>query len=240
VRGDKVREALPRAVLFDLDDTIISNSRVTPAIWVEVCDKLAPQELASDLVTAVQESSQWFWSESTRHRRGRLNPQTASLEIVQTAFDRLGADAPPSLVGEIAETYRARREEAASLFPGAVETLGRLRNAGVRLALITNGSAKGQRRKVERFELAGYFDCIVIEGEFGVGKPDERVYLHALAQLSARPSEAWMVGDNLEWEIAVPQRLGLRGVWVDWAGNGLPESTDVRPDRIVRAISELV
>jgi putative hydrolase of the HAD superfamily len=240
VRGDKVREALPRAVLFDLDDTIISNSRVTPAIWVEVCDKLAPQELASDLVTAVQESSQWFWSESTRHRRGRLNPQTASLEIVQTAFDRLGADAPPSLVGEIAETYRARREEAASLFPGAVETLGQLRNAGVRLALITNGSAKGQRRKVERFELAGYFDCIVIEGEFGVGKPDERVYLHALAQLSARPSEAWMVGDNLEWEIAVPQRLGLRGVWVDWAGNGLPESTDVRPDRIVRAISELV
>ncbi len=240
MRGDKVREALPRAVLFDLDDTIISNSRVTPAIWVEVCDKLAPQELASDLVTAVQESSQWFWSEPTRHRRGRLNPQTASLEIVQTAFDRLGADAPPSLVGEIAETYRARREEAASLFPGAVETLGRLRNAGVRLALITNGSAKGQRRKVERFELAGYFDCIVIEGEFGVGKPDERVYQHALAQLSARPSEAWMVGDNLEWEIAVPQRLGLRGVWVDWAGNGLPESTDVRPDRIVRAISELV
>ena len=91
---------------------------------------------------------------------------------------------------------------------------------GVKLALITNGSAEGQRGKVVRFELERFFGCIVIEGEFGVGKPDERVYKHALAALATDPEDAWMVGDNLEWEVAVPQRLGLRGIWVDWAGGG--------------------
>ena len=48
-----------------------------------------------------------------------------------------------------------------------------------------------------------------------------------------------MVGDNLEWEVAVPQSLGMVGVWVDFAGKGLPYATKVKPDYIVRSISEL-
>jgi hypothetical protein len=31
-----------------------------------------------------------------------------------------------------------------------------------------------------------------------------------MAALSVEPSETWIVGDNLEWEVAAPQRLGLR------------------------------
>ena len=155
--------------------------------------------------------------------------QVASNEILQMAFDQLGADVPSSLVSEIAETYRVEREEAASPFPGAIDTLIQIRKSGARLALITNGGSEGQRYKIDRFGIAPLVDYILIEGEFGVGKPDEKVYLHALDQLGAKPAEAWMVGDNLEWEIAAPQKLGIRGIWVDWAGNGLPESTTVRP-----------
>ena len=49
-----------------------------------------------------------------------------------------------------------------------------------------------------------------------------------------------MVGDNLHWEIAAPQALGIKGVWVDWKGTGLPADTDVVPDRIFRSYTELV
>ena len=41
-------------------------------------------------------------------------------------------------------------------------------------------SPEQQRDKIERHRLAGFFDVIVIEGEFGAGKPDEVVYRHAL------------------------------------------------------------
>jgi putative hydrolase of the HAD superfamily len=124
-------------------------------------------------------------------------------------------------------------------FPGAIETLVWLRERGVRSALLTNGAAEAQRAKLERFGLPGYFDCVVIEGEFGVGKPDERVYHHALEQLRAAPDETWMVGDNLEWDVAAPQRLGLSGVWVDCFARGLPEDSPVRPNWILRRLSEL-
>jgi putative hydrolase of the HAD superfamily len=48
-----------------------------------------------------------------------------------------------------------------------------------------------------------------------------------------------MVGDNLEWDVAAPQRLGLRGVWVDRAGTGLAAGSTVRPHRIIREFWEL-
>ena len=53
-----------------------------------------------------------------------------------------------------------------------------------------------QRGKIQRFGLEPCFDYILIEEEFGVGKPDERVYLHAIGQLDTHPSKSWMVGDN--------------------------------------------
>ena len=49
-----------------------------------------------------------------------------------------------------------------------------------------------------------------------------------------------MVGDNLEWEVAAPQRLGIFGIWFDAACKGLPRDTHIKPDRIVASLSELL
>ena len=126
------------------------------------------------------------------------------------------------------------------LFPGVPDALARLRSRGVPLALVTNGDRRQQRRKIEQYDLARYFDVMVIEGEFGCGKPEEAVYRHALAALGTRPEDAFMVGDHLEWDVGAPQRLGVRGVWVDGAGTGLPDQSPVVPHRIIRAFTDLV
>jgi len=126
-------------------------------------------------------------------------------------------------------------------FPGALDTLVALRQAGMPMALLTNGDAAGQRAKIERFDLAHFFDCIVVEGEFGVGKPDARVYEHALAALGApRGRETWMVGDNLAADVGGAQALGLTGIWVDWEGAGLPTDAAAQPDHSIRRIAELL
>jgi putative hydrolase of the HAD superfamily len=98
----------------------------------------------------------------------------------------------------------------------------------------------GQCRKVKRFGLKDYFDYIIIEGDFGIGKPDERVFKQVLLELNTTAEAAWMVGDSLAFDITGGKNAGLSTVWVDWQGTGLPEPTPVRPDRIVRSIAELV
>jgi putative hydrolase of the HAD superfamily len=127
-----------------------------------------------------------------------------------------------------------------ALFPGAVAALEQLRQQGTRLALVTNGDRRHQRRKIDDNGIARFFEVVVIEGEFGVGKPDSAVYRQALRALGAAPTEAWMVGDHLVFDVDAPQQLGLRGVWMDRGGRGLPADSAVRPHRIIRSLDELI
>jgi putative hydrolase of the HAD superfamily len=83
------------------------------------------------------------------------------------------------------------------------------------------------------------FDVVLIEGELGYGKPDRRIYELALSRLRRSPADTWMVGDNLEWDVAAPQELGIYGIWVDASGKGLPAGSSIRPDRVVQSILEL-
>ncbi len=240
-RGD-VSGRLPAAILFDLDDTILDDSGAMESCWREAC-AMGAAKLGSvqggELWAAIEKQRNWYWSDPRRHREGRMDLRAASRRIVQTALSELGVGSA-ELGEEIADRYRDLREERLCLVPGALETLEELRARGVRLGLMTNGSAGGQRAKIERFGLARWFDHIVIEGEFGAGKPDTRVYEAVLAGVSANPAETWSVGDNLEWDVGAPQRLGVYGIWVDVAGDGLPAGTNVSPDRIVGSIREII
>lgn len=229
-------------MLFDLDDTILAFDVVADRVWETICNDFASRidgVTPDAMLRAVQDQRRWYWSDPARHRTGRLDLDRSRLEVVSGAFSRLGVDSK-EMVKEIADVYAVQREESVRPFDGALETLQSLKSADVRLALVTNGNGRYQRSKVERFGLARFFDCVLIEGEFGLGKPDERVYRHALGELGAAPADAWMVGDNLEWEVAAPQRLGMYAVWVDSRKTGLPTSTKVRPDRIILALPELL
>jgi putative hydrolase of the HAD superfamily len=53
------------------------------------------------------------------------------------------------------------------------------------------------------------------------------------------PEDVWMVGDNLEWDVAGAQAVGITGIWVDFLSKGLPESGPVQPDRIIYSITQL-
>ncbi len=233
---------LPKAILLDLDDTILADSVNAAHCWQVVCKNAAAELSGSQpqaLLAEIDKARKWYWSDPGRHRRGRFDIVMAWQEIVDIALLRLKINSP-ELAQRIAEDHLAQRREMLRPFPGALETLGCLRERSVRLALVTNGSASFQRRKIERFGLASFFEVILIEGEFGAGKPDERVYRHILDRFDTLATETWMVGDNLEWDVAGPQRLGIFGIWLDHSGSGTPEPSMVKPDRIIRALAELV
>ena len=237
---DSKTAPVPRAMLIDLDDTII-HFPGQDECWREVCAHAAgevPGLDADELFREITRTRHWYWSDRERHRIGRLDLNVASVGIVRRSLSTLGFDLP-DLAREVGLSYRARRNDCAEPIPGAVEALRRFTSHGVRLAMITNGNGEGQRAKVERFDLARHFEQVLIEGELGYGKPDRRVYLGAMAALGAKPAETWCVGDNLEWEVAAPQRLGIHSVWVDPTGEGPPSDSAVTPDRIVTSIAEL-
>ncbi len=233
---------LPEAVLLDLDDTILDTSGQMDEVWRWVCETFARRLNGvggDELFDALQEHRRWFWSDPERHRRGRLQPGMAPIQTSIGALQRVGVD-DSSMAEEMASAFTLRRINTIKPVPGAIETLKHLRERNIRLALVTNGGSEVQRTKIERAGLDAFFDYILIEGEFGVGKPDPSVYSHVLEQIGATPEEAWMVGDDLEWEVAAPQKLGIFSIWVDAMGAGLPDGVEVRPDRVIRSLAELL
>ncbi len=238
---------LPRAILIDLDDTILvafgpaeSQWQRVLATYAEHLSSLAP----AVAIAAIMDSSRDLWADPARHKYWRHRVDEARRRIVAEAFAALAANGHAvhdrSLCDKIADCFNALHDAELECFPGAHDTLDRLKDLGVRLALITNGAAEPQRAKVIRFALEHRFDHIQIEGEHGFGKPEERAYTHAMEALGVSAHETWMVGDNLEWEVAAPQRLGIHAIWHDGYGVGLPPDCLVRPDRIIRRLSELL
>ena len=231
----------PRVLLLDLDDTILDDSSMVHECWSGACashaDRLAPLD-SNTVAEAIRTTSRWYWGDPERHRMGRLELDAARREVVRLALAELGVH-DESLAAAIGDGYSHRREAGMAPLPGAIDTVRWLRESGRRLALLTNGAGPAQRRKLARFGLERLFDAILIEGELGFGKPDERVYLRALDALDARPADAWMVGDHLEFDVGAPQKLGVSGVWVDAGGGGVPERGTIRPDHVVRSLGDI-
>ncbi len=239
---------LPTAILFDLDDTILSAFGRAPDQWRRViaafADRLEPHP-PDEVIDALLAYSKYLWADEMRHKHWRHRIGEARRHIVANAFAELCAKhgrVTPSreICDAIADRFNELQHAELGMFPGAHETLDRLKELGVKLALVTNGAAAPQRAKVVRFALEHRFDHIQIEGEHGFGKPEEQAYVHALASLGVGAHEAWMVGDNLEWEVVAPQRLGIYAIWYDGYGIGLPPDSPIRPDRIIRALPELL
>ena len=233
---------LPRAILFDLDDTIMVYEAAGEGCWQEACAQAAPQlhgPTSTALFAAIHERSKWFWSDPERFRQGRLDLVAARRQIVAAALEALGV---PNLAmaQAIAQLRTELHEQRIAPFPGALHVLQQIHQTKTRLGLVTNGASDKQRAKINRHNLAAIFDCIVVEGEFGCGKPDARVFRHALKQLDTTPADAWMVGDNLLHDIAPAQALGMKGIWHDFRGKGLPADAPCAPDRIIRGLEQLL
>jgi putative hydrolase of the HAD superfamily len=236
--------SLPRAMLIDMDDTILSAYGRPELAWNNVTAEFAhefapllPQQVAA----AILDSARKFWEAAGAEWRLKL--EEARHEVVRGGFAALAAAGQPlpnELAVRLADRFTDYREEEMFVFPGAHEAIDALKARGVKLALVTNGAALPQRAKVERFALTHRFDHIQIEGEHGFGKPEERAYLHAMEALGVAASDTWMIGDNLEWEIVAPQRLGIYAIWMDVHGDGLPAGSTIKPDRIIRSLAELL
>jgi len=246
----------PRAMLFDLDDTLLDAYGNPRETWLRLLSGFARRldthgKSAEQIADAIIAHGRPLWSDPAISARWRLDIPGARREVTAGAFAALGlaSASDRALAIEIADAFTQLRIAEYKLFPQALAVLEGLREEGIKLALITNGCAAIQRHKVERFELERHFDHIQIEGEFGKGKPEPEVYVHALSRIGCGANECWMIGDNLEWDVLAPQRLGVHGIWYDpkragLAGHmhsGVPNPLpDAKPARIIHELTELL
>jgi len=232
----------PRGIIFDMDGVLLVTSQSAAQSWREVSQQFAPilDISVEALVQALQESHFAYKREieydAEKQRRDRLEPFETRQETVEGALKALNRESK-DVAAEMVRAFEALHHTHRQLTSHALELLEELRKGAFPLALITNGNATYQRGKLAQFGLTSFFDVILIEEEFGVEKPNRRIFLSALDQLHIGAHEAWMIGDDLARDIAGAQQVGIFAVWYDFAKQGLPDN--IRPDWIIHDLLEI-
>ena len=234
------RRVNPRAIFFDMDDTLLDTSGGVAEAWATTCQAFSVDLGcdAEELNKAIRAQMLAFWKDEAAVEHWRTKLHEARAHNVESALAAQGLDTSRAKL--LADRYWEEQSSRFRLFEDSVETLDRLRAEGFRTGLITNGPQEMQRWKIQRFDLARHFDVIVIEGEFGRGKPHPDVFLHAMESVRARPEEAWHIGDNLYADIGGAQGAGVHAAWIHRDRLELKDDAAHVPDRVFAHLPELL
>ncbi len=256
----------PRALLFDLDDTLLVDEAVSKEVLAKVT---APLAAACHLDSAllVEKTiiiARQLWNEGPCYSFcrsigisaleclwGNFLGDSAELRALHTwsheyrneVFKKILLACNQDKISlaerfkKMAADFAATRRAQQRLF---LETFSLIEcfSHHYKLGLLTNGAPDLQREKIEASGLESFFSAMVISGEHGIGKPDPAIFHLLLKQLDVKPEHALMIGNSLERDIAGARAAGVRSVWMQ-----LPEAhekSDATPDFTITKLEELL
>jgi putative hydrolase of the HAD superfamily len=189
---------LPRAVLFDLDDTLYEQATWLIGAWEAVVAAAAPRVEPRSLRAAL------------RAICARGSDRGA---IIDRALARVGhADVA---VAPLLARFRAHAPTRLAPYPGVADALEAL-HAQVAIGLVTDGNPTIQRNKLHALGLEAQFDIVVFSDELGREhrKPSPVPLLAALVGLGVDPRDAVYVGDRPDTDVAAALAAGMRAIRV--------------------------
>jgi 2-haloacid dehalogenase len=122
--------------------------------------------------------------------------------------------------------------------PDVEPGLRRMRDAGLRIATLTNGSAATAAGLLERAGVADLVERNLDVAEIGRWKPAPEPYLYACRALGVAPGAAVLIAAH-PWDVHGAKCAGLRGAWLDRHGDPYP-SVFLAPDASAAELSVLV
>jgi FMN phosphatase YigB (HAD superfamily) len=133
--------------------------------------------------------------------------------------------------------YRERQPTLIPVFDGVLDGLARLRAAGWRIGVVTNGYESVQTRTLTSTGIADHVDGWAISGAENVWKPEVRLFEIAAGRAGSALGDGWMVGDSGA-DIVGGRGAGLRTAWVHH-GRSWPAGAD-GPDHVVAGAADAV
>jgi putative hydrolase of the HAD superfamily len=230
----------PKAILFDLDDTLLDN-RPFRAVLPSACEEIARAFeglSAQELLAANQRVFSAYWAEvEMPWGLGKVDTTTFSTEVWRRALLACGVtdEGAPRLAFEVHSKLglAVRR-----LFEDAIPILDALKDRFL-IGVVTNGAADLQRDKLRTTELDSYFQAVAISGELGCVKPDAGIFESVLDRLAVEPGDAWHVGDSLSLDVAGANAMGMTSVWLNRSGRQRG-SGDPHPAIEIQSLLDLV
>ena len=212
-----------RAILFDLDNTLIDRQAAFRLYAIDFCRRRLQWLTLSEQAQALDElvaADDWGY-----------RPRNEFCEWVTERFP--GAQLQANDVWE----------DCCLHLPSFVEPDSRVQGMLARLAgrfglfAVTNGSSQNQHEKLRRANLADHLSEAIVSGEVGFEKPHPAIFERALAMAGCSADEALVVGDDPWADIVGAKQAGLKAYWVS-LGRPYPCGA-ILPDRVLSRVLDL-
>lgn len=252
-----------KAVIFDLDDTLLWDHKSVSEAFKSTCEKVVekyninPEQLEERVRKHAEElyptfdtydfvsnigigifEGMWgeFQDEGEDFKKLRETVPEYRKQAWMNGLQDLDIE-DEELAETLAKTFPEERKKHIYLYDETLEILDKLKGK-YKLLMLTNGSPHLQYTKLSLSpELAPYFDHIVISGDFGQGKPSADIFNYALSLLEAEKNEVIMVGDNPLTDILGASRIGIDSIWINHHDR---ELTEVTPTYEVSRLREIM
>lgn len=235
-----------RGAVFDLGETLISFQGSWEAVFREsraqliaylgfIVGEFDQEEFDLRLKRAIERA------QSEREQDYRERPLTS---ILAETLDDAGLDSLTSdEMKQAMQVMFGPSEAAWTPVRNVGQILGRIKESGLRLGLISNASDTANvHRHIEKARIASFFDPILVSAEHGWRKPAPQIFESLLEEWDLPPREVVMIGDTLGADILGAQRMGMRNIWVRSAAareDNVALVGQVVPERSVERLGEV-
>lgn len=203
-----------RALLFDLDDTLLETHHAHQAALSASCARAAERHPEWTVEALVRIFTETYRRLEDDLEAGRIKFNTQLLFRTRTWEETLDACGLPRGIGEeLALVYLEKRRSLYQLYDDVPDALTEF-GADYTLVLVTNGLSDLQREKIAAVRLERWIERIVVSGEVESWKPDSGIFRHALEMAGASAGEAVMIGDSLTRDIVGANAMGIPSVWM--------------------------
>jgi pyrophosphatase PpaX len=205
-----------KAVLFDWDGTLYDSIDASFKIYEELFKKYANMDLTCDYFrkTFIVDYHKYY----------------------------LMHGIPESKWAEVDGHWLKRfhdMEKDIHLFPGVNELLARLKEKGVRIGLVSNGTGGRIKKEMDKNGIRGYFDAVITDDEIKDFKPNPIGLREALKFIGVDAKDSIYVGDMAE-DIQAGRNAGTSTAAVTWGAHSLERLKPAKPDYIFNSVSELL
>ncbi|MCE2563734.1 haloacid dehalogenase type II [Komagataeibacter sp. FNDCF1] len=159
------------------------------------------------------------------------------------SFRQVSALALEKAMGECGLAFRPEDAEILTSsigrmppFPEVVETLGRLKNAGFNIAIISNTDDAIISGNVA--QLGGHVDRVISAEQAGAYKPSAQIFRHAWKELGIGMDELVHICASPHLDLAAARELGFRSIWVD-RGTGRRPLDDYHANEVVPTLDRV-
>lgn len=201
-----------KAVVFDLDDTLISEKQYIDSGFKAVSKELNrmyslnSEEILNKMLELFNESS---------------------VNVFNRLLDLLKVEYSDKVILDLIKCYREHKPEI-EFFQDVIPTINKLKDLGYKLGIITDGYKETQLKKIEVLKCYDLFDEIIVTDELGreYWKPHEKSYKLMAERMNVNLKSMIYIGDNVKKDFVTANKLGIKTIYIK-RENGVYDDIEV-------------